>query len=56
VTYPTPINFGYLNSFGAVAGVLLGVQIMTGLVLARFYTPHIDFAFLSVEYIRRDVN
>ena len=35
---------------------MLGVQIITGIVLAMHYTPHVDMAFNSVEHIMRDVN
>ncbi len=35
---------------------MLGVQIVTGVVLAMHYTPHVDIAFNSVEHIMRDVN
>ena len=35
---------------------MLGVQIITGIVLAMHYTPHVDMAFKSVEAIMRDVN
>ncbi len=35
---------------------MLGVQIVTGVVLAMHYTPHVDLAFKSVESIMRDVN
>src|SRR5690606_6689037 len=31
-------------------------QIITGIVLAMHYTPHVDMAFNSVEHIMRDVN
>ena len=54
--YPTPCNFNYLYSFGSLAGLFLGLQIITGFFLVRFYTPHIDLAFSSVEQIRRNVN
>jgi ubiquinol-cytochrome c reductase cytochrome b subunit len=56
VDYPTPINLNYLWSFGSAAGVALVIQILTGVFLAMHYTPHIDFAFKSVEHIMRDVN
>jgi ubiquinol-cytochrome c reductase cytochrome b subunit len=39
-----------------MAGICLGIQIITGILLAMHYTPHIDLAFLSVEHIMRDVN
>ena len=35
---------------------MLGAQIVTGIVLAMHYTPHVDMAFNSVEHIMRDVN
>jgi ubiquinol-cytochrome c reductase cytochrome b subunit len=34
----------------------LAVQLITGIMFAMHYTPHIDLAFLSVEHIMRDVN
>ena len=55
VNYPTPINLSYLWSFGSLIGVFLGLQIVTGILLAMNYTPHIAYAFASVEHIMRDV-
>jgi ubiquinol-cytochrome c reductase cytochrome b subunit len=55
IDYPTPINLSYLWSFGVTAAFCLGVQIVTGIFLAMHYTPHIESAFSSVEYIMRDV-
>jgi len=56
IEYPTPINFNNLWNFGAMAGICLGIQLLTGIFLAMHYTPHVDYAFLSVEHIMRDVN
>jgi len=56
IDYPSPINLSYALSFGALAGICLGIQILTGVFLAMHYTPHIDLAFSSVEHIMRDVN
>ena len=56
IDYPTPINLNYFFGFGSLAGVMLVVQILTGIFLAMHYTPHIDLAFNSVEHIMRDVN
>ncbi|TDI60263.1 MAG: cytochrome b/b6 [Alphaproteobacteria bacterium] len=56
VAYPTPKNLNYWWSFGFLAGILLFVQIITGVVLAMHYTPHALMAFDSVEHIMRDVN
>lgn len=41
---------------GHRSGLLLGLQIVTGIVLVMHYTPHVDMAFASVEHIMRDVN
>jgi quinol-cytochrome oxidoreductase complex cytochrome b subunit len=54
--YPTPKNLSYWWNFGSLAGFVLVVMIVTGIVLAMQYTPHVDYAFNSVERIMRDVN
>ncbi len=54
--YPAPRNLSYWWNFGSLAGIALMLQIVTGIVLAMHYTPHVDFAFDSVEHIMRDVN
>jgi len=56
IDYPTPVNLNYFWSFGSAAGLCLVIQIVTGIFLAMHYTPHIDFAFYSVEHIMTDVN
>ena len=56
IDYPTPINLNYFYGLGSLAGIMLVVQILTGIFLAMHYTPHIDLAFNSVEHIMRDVN
>lgn len=56
VEYPTPKNLNYWWNFGSLAGIMLVVQIVTGIVLAMHYTPHVSLAFASVEHIARDVN
>ncbi len=56
VDYPTPRNLNYWWNFGSIAGVMLVILIVTGIVLAMQYTAHVDHAFESVERIMRDVN
>src|SRR5499433_4147697 len=56
VAYPTPRNLNYWWTFGGILTFMLAVQIVTGVVLAMHYTPHVNFAFDSVEHIMRDVN
>jgi quinol-cytochrome oxidoreductase complex cytochrome b subunit len=54
--YPTPKNLNYLWNLGSLAGLALVTMIVTGIILAMHYTPHVDHAFQSVERIMRDVN
>jgi len=54
--YPTPRNLNYLWNFGSLAGVVLMIMIISGIFLAMNYTAHVDYAFVSVERIMRDVN
>ena len=56
IDYPTPVNINYFWSLGVLAGICLVIQLITGIFLAMHYTPHIDYAFTSVEHIMRDVN
>ena len=56
IDYPSPSNINYLWNFGSLAGFCLIIQIVTGIFLAMHYTPHVDYAFSSVEHIMRDVN
>src|SRR3569833_602077 len=54
--YPTPKHLSYWRNFGSIAGFMLVVMIAPGNFLAMQYTPHVDYAFNSVERIMRDVN
>jgi ubiquinol-cytochrome c reductase cytochrome b/c1 subunit len=56
VNYPTPRNLSYWWNFGSLAGIVLVIMIVTGVVLAMHYTPDANLAFDSVERIMRDVN
>ena len=54
--FPTPRNLNIWYTFGGILTFFLGLQILTGVVLAMHYTPHADLAFDSIESIMRDVN
>ena len=54
--YPVPRNLNYFWNFGVLAGAALGLQIITGIVLAMHYAANGTVAFDSVEHIMRDVN
>jgi ubiquinol-cytochrome c reductase cytochrome b subunit len=53
---PTPKNLNWMWIWGIVLTFCLVSQIITGIVLAMHYTPHVSLAFDSVEHIMRDVN
>jgi quinol-cytochrome oxidoreductase complex cytochrome b subunit len=54
--YPCPSNLNYWWNFGSIAGMVLVMQILSGLFLAMHYTPQAGMAFDSVENIMRNVN
>ena len=54
--YPVPRNLNYFWNFGVLAGFMLVVQILTGVILAMHYAPNALIAFDSTEHIMRDVN
>lgn len=56
IDLPAPNNLSIWWNFGSLLGLCLVIQIITGLILAMHYTPHIDLAFSSVAHITRDVN
>jgi ubiquinol-cytochrome c reductase cytochrome b subunit len=56
VDSPQPANLSYAWNFGSLLALCLGIQIVTGVILAMHYTPNVDLAFISVEHIMRDVN
>lgn len=51
IRYPAPSNIGYFWNYGSLAIFFLVIQIVSGLFLAMFYTPHIEYAFSSIEHI-----
>jgi ubiquinol-cytochrome c reductase cytochrome b subunit len=56
VSYPVPRNLNYAYTFGGILALMLGAQILTGVVLAMHYAATTGLAFESVEKIMRDVN
>ena len=53
--YYAPKNFNFWYFFGSLALLVLVLQIVTGIFLTMNYKPDAELAFLSVEYIMRDV-
>ena len=54
--YYAPKNFNFWYFFGSLALLVLVIQIVTGIFLTMHYKPDGDMAFISVEYIMRDVD
>ena len=50
------LQFILFMEFWSVCMIALVLQIVTGIVLVMHYTPHIDYAFYSVEHIMRDIS
>ncbi|MFO1426960.1 MAG: cytochrome b N-terminal domain-containing protein [Steroidobacteraceae bacterium] len=55
VGYWAPKNFNFWYYFGSLAGLVLVIQILTGIFLTMNYKPGELTAFESVEYIMREV-
>jgi ubiquinol-cytochrome c reductase cytochrome b subunit len=53
--YYAPKNFNFWYYFGALSGLVLVIQIVSGIFLTMNYKPDAALAFGSVEYIMRDV-
>ena len=56
IDLPAPSNLSYFWGFGSLLGLVLVIQLATGIFLAMHYTANVDLAFISVEHIMRDVN
>nr|QNO34170.1 cytochrome b [Halocynthia hilgendorfi ssp. n. KRK-2020] len=52
---PTPVNFSYWWNWGSMVGLLLVSQLLTGLLMSMHYVPDLNYAFLSVVHLQRDV-
>jgi len=53
--YYAPKNLNFFYIFGALAILVLALQIITGIFLVMHYKPDAEKAFQSVEYIMREV-
>ena len=53
--YYVPKNLNLWYEFGALAGLVLIIQVVSGIFLTMNYKPDANLAFGSVEYIMRDV-
>nr|ARH54804.1 cytochrome b [Trigonopterus sp. AH-2016] len=56
VKLPTPSNISSAWNFGSLLGLLLMIQILTGIFLSMHYCPDTTMAFNSIAHITRNVN
>jgi len=56
IAFQTPRNLNVWYTFGAILAFCLGIQIVTGIVLAMHYATNAELAFDAIEHIMRDVN
>nr|ARX96677.1 cytochrome b [Cerceris sp. SJW-2017] len=52
---PTPINISIWWNFGSILGILLIIQIISGLFLSMHYCPETNLAFKSIIHIIQNV-
>ncbi len=55
IFYPTSGSLSYLWGFGSLAGLMLAIQLITGVILAMHFQPAASLAFESVLRIVNDV-
>ena len=56
VDLPTPANISGIWNFGSLLGLVLSIQLITGIFLALQYSCHVNLAFERVDHIIRDVS
>lgn len=49
------IDLNYYYGFGSILGLLLIIQLISGILLSMHYIATIELAFNSIEYIMRDI-
>merc|ERR1711959_453742 len=55
VTYPCPSQINSFWNFGFLLGISVAIQVVTGLLLALYYTSEINSAYFSVFFLIREV-
>lgn len=56
VDLPAPNNISIWWNYGSLLGIIIAIQLITGLILSIHYVGEINLAFFSVFHIERDVN
>ena len=53
--YPSRKSLSFFWNFGRILGIIIVVQVLTGVLLVFFYTPSVLLAFDRVDYLGREV-
>lgn len=56
MTDHVPSSVGWRNTLGSVAGALISLQLLTGFLLALYYVPHPEAAYVSIEHIEENLS
>nr|YP_010180294.1 cytochrome b [Haemadipsa crenata]QVD39097.1 cytochrome b [Haemadipsa crenata] len=56
IDLPAPNNISIWWNYGSLLGMVLVIQLFTGLILSMHYVGDMNLAFISVFHIERDVN
>merc|ERR1711907_656000 len=54
-SYPCPLNINYFSNQGFLLAMTIVLQILTGILLALYYTSEINSAYYSVIHIIREI-
>nr|URW97663.1 cytochrome b [Songthela sp.] len=56
IDLPTPSNVSFMWNFGSLLGLILIIQLITGLMLTMHFSPDITLSFNTISHISQDVN
>merc|ERR1711907_416465 len=54
-SYPTPVQINSFWNLGFLLGISIVIQILTGILLALYYTSEINSAYFSIFFLIREV-
>nr|YP_010586366.1 cytochrome b [Melanotrichia acclivopennis]UZZ44154.1 cytochrome b [Melanotrichia acclivopennis] len=55
INLPSPSNISFMWNFGSLLGMMLMIQLITGIFLSMNYCPSINLAFESINHINHNV-
>nr|YP_010758069.1 cytochrome b [Gunungiella wangi]WEU80074.1 cytochrome b [Gunungiella wangi] len=56
IKLPSPSNISFWWNFGSLLGLMLMIQLISGLFLSMHYTAHVNMSFDSINHIYRNIN